>query len=60
VLEALRRSGVIDASYTECAPLDTAKSHRLIALGRHGVPEIVVKLGRPDMLWAAIRFLQRE
>jgi len=58
VLEALRRSGVIDASYNECAPLDTAKSHRLIALGRHGTPEIVVKLDRPDVLWAAARFLQ--
>ena len=58
-LEELRGLGVIGKGYEECAPLDESKREQLIALGRGGVPEVVVKLARPvDPLWAAVRYLE--
>ena len=51
--------GVIGEGYEECAPLEERKRERVIALGRGGVPEVVVKIERTvDPLWATVRYLE--
>lgn len=53
----LRRLGVVDDSYSVCPPLEGGTSGKVLALGRGAIPEIVVKVDRPAVLWAAVRFL---
>jgi aminoglycoside phosphotransferase (APT) family kinase protein len=57
-LAELRRHGVLAADVTDWTPLQVNGEKAVVALGRGAGRKLVVKIDRPNLVWAAAWFLE--